>query len=131
MERFLHDEVNIPSKETTNPNETDIKNFPYKTQRFENVSVLHVNIRGLKTNFENFPSLLNNTGTSFNIIFLTETWCSNSEIINSSYFDIKNYKTIPFEGKTNKKGGSIVIYVKTDLMYKIRKDLFLIRTKKY
>ena len=78
------DETNIPSKETIYLNETDIKNFLYETQRFENVSVLHVNIRGLKTNFENFYNLLNNTGTSFNIICLTETWCSNSEIINRS-----------------------------------------------
>ena len=66
---------------------------------------------------------MNNTGASFNIICLTETWCSNSKIINSSYFDINNYKAIPFERKTNKRGGSILIYVKTDLMYKIRKDL--------
>ena len=52
-----------------------------------------------------------------------ETWCNNSEIINSSYFDINSYKAILFERKTNKKRGSILIYVKTDLMYKIRKDL--------
>ena len=51
-----------------------------------------------------------------------ETWCNNSEIINSSYFE-NNYKAILFERKTNKRRGSILIYVKTDLMYKIRKDL--------
>ena len=66
---------------------------------FENFSDLYVNIRRLKTNFENFRNLLNNTGSSFNVICLTETWCSNSEIINSSYFDINNYKSISFEGK--------------------------------
>ena len=126
------DEINIRSKETTYLNETDIKDFLYETKRFENVSVLHVNIRGLKTNFENFRNLLNNTGTSFNIICLTETWCSNSEIINSTYFDINNYKAVPFERKTNKKGGSILIYLKTGLMYKIRKGLsFLIKTREY
>ena len=43
--------------------------------------------------------------------------------MNRSYFDTNNYKTIPFERKTNKKGGSILIYVKPDLIYKIRKDL--------
>ena len=104
---------------------TDIKNLIYEKERFENASVLHVNIRGLKTNFENFRNFLNNTGSSFNIICLTETWCSNSEIINSSYLDINNHKAIPFERKTNKRGGSILIYVKIDLMYKIRKDLFI------
>ena len=117
------DEINISSKETTYIHETDIKIFPYETQRLEYLSVLHVNIRGLKTNFENFGNLLNNTGSSFNIICLTERWCSNPEIINSSYFDTNNYKVIPFERKTNERGGSLPIYVKTDLMYKIRKDL--------
>ena len=117
------DEINIPSKETTCLNEADIKIFLYETQRFENVPVFHVNIRALKTIFENFRNLLNNTGTSFNIICLKETWCSNSEIINSSYFDINNYKAIQFERKTNKKVGSILIYLKPDLMYKVRNDL--------
>ena len=34
--------TNIPRRETTYINETDVINFPYETQRFENVSVLHV-----------------------------------------------------------------------------------------
>ena len=55
-------EINIPGKETTYLSETDRKSFLYEKQRFENVSVLHVNIRGLKTNFENFRNILNNTG---------------------------------------------------------------------
>ena len=109
-------EVNIPSKKTTYLNEIDIKNFLHETQKLESVSVLPVNIRGLKISFENFRNLLNSTGTSFNAICLTKTWCSNSEIINSSYFDINNCKAISFERKTNKKEGSILIYVKIDLM---------------
>ena len=36
---------------------------------------------------------------------------------------INNYKAIPFERKKKKGGGSILTYVKTDLMHKIRKDL--------
>ena len=74
------DEINIPSKEKAHLNETDIKNLLYQTQRFENNSVLHVNIRGLKSNFENFSNLFNNNGSSFIIIYSTETWNSNTEI---------------------------------------------------
>ena len=69
------DEINIPSKETTNINGTDIKKFLYKTQRFENISALNTNNRGPETNFENFCNLLNKTGSSFNIICLKKT-CS-------------------------------------------------------
>ena len=61
-----------------------------------------------------------------------ETWCSNSELINKTYFDISNYKAIPFERKTNKKGEAVLIYVKADLMYKLEKAfLFLVRTRKH
>ena len=56
-------------------------------------------IRRLTTNFENFYYLLNNTGSFFNIMCLMKTWCSNSEIITSSCFDIDNYKTRPFKEK--------------------------------
>ena len=97
------DEINIPGKKRINKNETDIKIFLHEKQRFDNVSVLHVNKRGLKINFQNFRNLLKNTGSSFNIVCLTETWCSNSEIINSFYFDIDKYKAIPFQRKTNKR----------------------------
>ena len=116
-------EINIPSKGATYINENDIKYFLNETQRFENISALHVSIRGPKPNFEHFCNLLNNTGSSFNIICLTETWCSNSEIINSSHFDINNYKAVAFENKANQRGGSILIYVKIDLIHKIIKDL--------
>ena len=71
------DEINIPSKKTTYIIETDIKNFLYETKRLESISVFYVNIGGLKTNFENFRNLLINTGSSFDIVGLTETWCNN------------------------------------------------------
>ena len=54
---YYFDEINIPSKETANINETDIKNFLYETQIFENIPVPHVDIRGLKNNFENLMFL--------------------------------------------------------------------------
>ena len=76
-----------------------MKNVLYETQRFENISVLYVDIRRLKNNFESLYNLLNNTGPSFNIICLMETWGRNSKIINSSCFDINNYKTIPLKEK--------------------------------
>ena len=57
---------------------------------------------------------------ALNLIIKTslETWWGYSEIINSSYFDIINYKATPFERKANKGRGSILIYMKVDLIYK-------------
>ena len=105
---FDFEQISFNPLESVYINETDIKNVLYETQGFENISVLHVNLRGLKTNFENFCNLLNNTGSSFGILCLTETWCSNSERINSSCFDLNNYKAIPFKRKTNKRGGLLL-----------------------
>lgn len=80
--------------------------------------------------FRNFCNLLCNAGSYFNTICLMEKWCSNSWIINSSCFDINNYKAILFERKTNRRGGSILIYIKADLMYKIEKGLSIFDKEK-
>ena len=112
-------EINIQNKETKYLNKVRIKIFLCESKRFENISILHINIRGLKTNFENFRNFVNNAGTFFDIICLTETWCSDSEINNNSCFNISNYNAIPFERKTNKRDGSILIYIKTDFRNKL------------
>ena len=70
---------------------------------------------------ERTPCKISHIGhCGFSIIYLTETFCN---CINISHFDTNIYKAIPFERKTNKEVGSILTYVKTDLMYQIRKDL--------
>ena len=49
-------------------------------------SVLHLNIRSMKKNFENFKEFLKNLSVSFRAIFLSETWCeSQDESQNSNY----------------------------------------------
>ena len=80
--------------------------------------LLVMSISGRETNFENFRNLMNNTGSSFNIINLTERWCSDTEMNNGFYFNINSYDTIPFKRKTAKIRRSIRLYVKTELMYK-------------
>ena len=55
------------------------------------------------------------------LVFLWEIWYSDSKINDHSCFKISSYNAILFERKANKWEGSIRIYVKTDLMYKIRK----------
>ena len=63
----------------------------------------------MKTNFENFRNLVSNTGISFDLICLTETWCNNCDIAKNSLFNLNNYNAVPFERKTKKKGGSVLI----------------------
>ena len=42
---------------------------------------------------------------------------------NNSHYHLDNYKAIHSERKTKKKGGGVLIYIKTNLMYRIRDDL--------
>ena len=49
-------------------------------------SVLHLNIRSMKKNFENFKEFLKNLSVSFSAVCLSETWCeSQDESQNSNY----------------------------------------------
>ena len=45
-------------------------------------SILHLNIRSMQKNFENFKDFLLNLNSNFHIICLTETWCQIKEIEN-------------------------------------------------
>ena len=62
----------------------DIKN--------SHLSFLHLNIRSLKANFENFKTFLDSCNTSFNIICLSETWLSNQAFHSDSDFFLANYR---------------------------------------
>ena len=42
-------------------------------------SVLHLNIRSMNKNFENFKEFLNNLSVSFSAICLSETWCESQD----------------------------------------------------
>ena len=66
---------------------------------------------------------MNETDFSFNIICVTETWCSDSELNNNSTFYLPNFKTIPLERKSKKRRGGVLIYLKNNLVYRMRDDL--------
>lgn len=98
-----------------------MKPFLYESQRFNNIFALHDNIKVLNINFKIFHNLLNNTGSCFNIILSNRKWCSDPELANNSSFNSCN--TILFERKAIESEGSVLIYVKTKLMYKSQKNL--------
>ena len=60
------------------PNE--VKPYLRSTQYLEKLNVLHVNIRSIKRNFENLKALLEECEFVFNIICVSETWCSSTEL---------------------------------------------------
>ena len=99
------------------------KSILHETKQYENLSLLHLNIRSLNDNFENFRNLLEDSEFSFNVICLSETWSTDKDFRDNSDYHLSNYYTIHSERKIKKKGGGVLIYVKTNLIYKIRGDL--------
>ena len=89
----------------------------------EKLNVLHVNIRSIKRNFENLKALLEECEFVFNIICVSETWCSNTELQNNSNLSLTGFDSVPYERSNKNRGGGVLIFIKKNLSYKIRKDL--------
>ena len=59
----------------------------------------------------------------FNIICVSETWCSNTELQNNSNLSLTGFDSVPYERSKKNRGGGVLIFIKKNLSYKIRKDL--------
>ena len=103
---------------------TDELSFIYNDcKKNEMVKVMHINIRSLKQNFENLTTFLKNINFSFDIICVSETWCSEYEIENNSSLLLTNYNTVHLERKQSKRGGGVLMYIKKNFLFNIREDL--------
>ena len=73
--------------------------MPEELQKFlgddkdENVSVLHLHIKSINKNFENFKMFLSNLSLSFSIICFSETWLNDSNVDNSNC-ELPNYVSV-------------------------------------
>ena len=91
----------------------------------ENFSMIHLNIRSAKKNFEKLKDFLSQTGSFFKVLCLTETWFDdrNSE---SSLYQLPQYTVIhQHRSPSHKNGraGGISMYIHDSLNFKSRKDL--------
>ena len=73
----------------------------------KNLSLLHINCRSLKKNFDNLCILLNDIDLKFDIIAVSETWLKTNDDINT--FSLNGFKT-EFVHRESKKGGGVIIY---------------------
>ena len=78
------DDITKSNYETSYFKPNEIKPYLRSTQYLEKCNVLHVNIRSIKPNFENLKALLEECELDFNIICVSEIWCSNTELQNNS-----------------------------------------------
>lgn len=88
---------------------SQILNVNNKDSTFQ---VLHMNIRSVNKNFDEFLVLLQNLNREFDCIVLSETW----KIIEPSIFDINGYELIYNESHFNQNDG-VIVYVNSSLNF--------------
>ena len=116
------DDMTKSNFETSYFKSNEEKPHLWSTQYLERLNVLHVNIQSIERNFENLKA--DECELVCNIICVSETWCSNTELQNSSNLSLAEFDSTPYErSKTSRRGGGVLIFIKKNLSYKIRKDL--------
>ena len=87
-----------------------------------NFSLLHMNVRSLQKNFENFDHFLSTLNRfSFSLIGISETWLNSTS---PPLFSIDNYELLRADRKEG-RGGGVAFYIHNDLNYKIRHDIHI------
>ena len=67
-------------------------NSAYENESSSNyLSILHLNIRTIKKNFENFKMFLNSISFTFSIICFSETWLDEANSTENSLYELLNY----------------------------------------
>ena len=102
--------------------EENIKRYLCDIKKYDNLSLIHVNVRSMNSNFEKLHNLLLNWSNSFNIICVTETWSTDKGFKNNSNFHLPDFEFIHERRETGKKGGDILLYLKNDIKFKIIED---------
>ena len=85
-------------------------------------SVLHLNIRSIKKNFENFKLFLNSINFTFSVICLSETWWDDLATIEKSLLELPNYNST-HQARGDCKGAGVSIYVHISLDFTVKSNL--------
>ena len=126
------DEVNTPNFECSYLFPNEIESFLSEKETSEFINAIHVNIRSLSKNFDNLLDILRDSNNSFNVLCITETWCTDSTLKNNTNLHLPNFDIISQERKTNKRGGGVIIYIHKSLTCNLRKIcVFLTKIRKF
>ena len=74
-------------------------------------------------NFDDLLDILRDSNNSFNVLCITETWCTDSTLKNNTNLHLPNFDIISQERKTNKRGGGVLIYIHKSLTCNLHNDM--------
>ena len=90
---------------------------------FKNFNALHINIRSITKNFENFYLNMKESINIFSLICMSETWCNSENANSNSNICLPGYNIIFLDRKNKKRGGGLLIYIKECLRCITRHDM--------
>ena len=113
------DKSNLTSNSSINTN--CVNNVNNNCQHNINeLRLLHINSRSISKNFDSVESLLQSlTNFSFSVIGLSETWL---HVNSPDMYNIPDYDMLHADRKEG-RGGGVALYVKTNIDYRLRKDI--------
>jgi hypothetical protein len=86
----------------------DVNDLTHNTALINDISIIHINIRSIKVNFDALVHLLENVSYCFDVIAIIETWLDDSS---SQLYKIKGYNMYSYS-RDYGRGGGICFYVK-------------------
>ena len=113
---------NIPSLNTEYSIPSDVKIGFSKFECSDTFSVLHLNIRSLKKNFEDFKELYKTLNLKFSMVCFSETWADDNKLENDSLIQLPGYNVL-HQIRKNRRSGGISIFAQESLSFKRRQDL--------
>ena len=92
----------------------EFKKF-HDTSCDDSFSILHLNIRSIKKNFENFKLFFSTLGYSFSVICFSETWLDDTD--SNSLYELPNYIS-KHQIRDDRKGGGVSFYIHNSLSFR-------------
>lgn len=93
---------------------TNVKNYSPLS-----MSMIHLNIRSIPKNLDNFLNYTSNLHYDFSIYGFTETWLSEDK---AKYCNIPNFQHV-YKCRESGRGGGVSLYVKNGINFNVRDDL--------
>ena len=89
----------------------ELKSFLDYSSPLNYFSILHLNIRSIKKNFESFKLFLKSIRFTFSVIFVFETWLNDLSIARDTSYELPNY-TSNHQMRRDHKGRRVFVYIK-------------------